>query len=334
MKNAVSLLTLSAALMATLVLPARADDANPKAVWGGGPAAASAYTAVYVPRVIEVLDSQHLSGYAWGGVSQGTVANAETVTDHPTNLAVGQLDIFGLVKDQPIPGRDGDKYKFTIVKPDLGPECLYLITKDKTYKTFGDVLGNAWQLAAVTGGEKSGSFGTWKVLQGIYPELKTVPLTHVASTSDIIDMVKQKSDTVGFFVMRPDPDSDVFKSIVDADLTIVPVVDFDLEDKYKFMSLKVSHGWSGGKQVQTACTTVALITGDPSSTKLANDSETRRLAETIKRLSAVDQKSFQPEASSWRDMWDSLAEFSTDKAQSLMDQSKKALADLKKQHGG
>ena len=114
----------------------------------------------------------------------------------------------------------------------------------------------------------------------------------------------------------------------------MPVVDFDLEGKYKFMSLKVSHGWSGGKEVQTACTTVALITGDPSSANLADDSDKRRLAETIKRMSAVDSKSFQPDASSWRDMWDSIASYSTDQAKSLMDQSKKALADLKQKHGG
>lgn len=327
-----SLLALSAVLTATVTLSARADDSL-KVVWGGGPASSSAYTSVYVPKVIEVLDSQHLSGYAWGGVSQGTVANAEMVTDHPTHLAVGQLDIFGLIKDQPIPGREGESYKFTILKPDLGPECLYLVTKDKNYKTFGDVVGNAWQLSVTTSGEKSGSFGTWKVLQGIYPDLKPVPVLHTNSIGDIIEVVKQKADTVGFFVMRPDPESDVFRSIADSGLTIVPVVDFDLEDKYKFMTLKVAHGWSGGREVQTACTTVALITGDPGSAKLADDIQKRRLAETVKRLGSVDQKSFQPEASSWRDMWDSLAEFSTDKAKSLMEESKKALADLKKQHG-
>ena len=60
------------------------------------------------------------------------------------------------------------------------------------------------------------------------------------------------------------------------------------------MSLKVTHGWSGGKEVQTACTTVALITGDPSSPKLANDTDKRRLAETIKRLGAVDFRCSNP----------------------------------------
>jgi hypothetical protein len=334
MKVTIRLPALTGALAVAMAVAAHADEGNPKAVWGGGPAESSAYTANYVPKVIEVLDSQHLTGYAWGGVSQGTVANAELVTDHPTNLAVGQSDIFGLIKDQPITGREGAKYQFTIVKPDMGPECLYLISSDKSYKTFGDVVGNGWQLGVVTGGEKSGSFGTWKVLQGLYPDLKPMAVTHVAAISDIVAAVKQKKDMVGFFVMRPDPDSEVFKTIAEASLTIVPVVDFDLEDKYKFMSLKVSHGWSGGKEVQTACTTVALITGDPSNAKLANDSDKKRLAETIKRMGAVDSKAFQPDASSWRDMWDSIASYSTDEAKSLMDQSRKAIADLKKAHGG
>jgi hypothetical protein len=256
------------------------------------------------------------------------------VTLHPTNLAVGQADIFALIKDQPIPGRDGAKYQFTVVKPDLGPECLYVVTKDKSYKTFGDVIGNSWQLGVITGGEKSGSFGTWNVLVGVYPDLKQMQVSHVAAIGDIVEVVKQKSDLVGFFVMRPDPDSDVFRAISEAGLTIVPVVDFDLESKYKFMSLKVSHGWSGGKEVQTACTSVALITGDPSNANLTTDSDKRRLAETIKRLGNVDAKSFQPDATSWRDMWDSIASYSTEQATALMNQSKKALADLKKNHGG
>ena len=195
---------------------------------GGGPAASSAYTANYVPKVIVILEAQHLSGYAWGGVSQGTIANAEMVTDHPTNLAVGQSDLFALIKDQSrFPGREGTKYQFTVVKPDMGPECLDPVTNDKSYKTFGDVVGNGWQLGVVTGGEKSGSFGTWKVLQGVYPDLG-MAVTHFAAIDDIITAVKQKKDVVGFFVMRPDSDSDVFKSIADASLTIVPVVDFDL----------------------------------------------------------------------------------------------------------
>jgi hypothetical protein len=321
------------AIAAMNVANAYADD-NPKAVWGGGPAAASAYTAAYVPRVIEVLEAQHLSGYTWGGVSAGTIANAEMITNHPTNLAVGQLDLFNLIKDQPIAGLDGAKYQFTIVKPDMGPECLYLVTNDANYKTFGDVLGNGWQLSVVTGGEKSGSFVTWEILREIYPDLKSMLITHVPTTDNIISAVKQSSDKIGFFVMRPDPDSEIFKSIAAAELTIVPVVDFDLEGKYQFLSLKVSHGWSGGKEVQTACTSVALITGDLTSTKFANENDKRRLAETIKRLQGVDGKAFQPSASGWRDMWDSIASYSSDKTKSLMEASKKALTDLKKAHGG
>jgi hypothetical protein len=104
MKMTIRLPALTAALAVAMVVAARADEVNPKTVWGGGPAASSAYTANYVPKVIEILEAQHLSGYAWGGVSQGTIANAEMVTDHPTNLAVGQSDLFALIKDQSFPG--------------------------------------------------------------------------------------------------------------------------------------------------------------------------------------------------------------------------------------
>lgn len=323
-----------AALALAMATAARADEANPKVVWGGGPAASSAYTSAYVPKVIEALEAQRLSGYAWGGESQGTIANAEKVTDHPTNLAVGQMDLFNLIKDQPIPGREGTKYQFTIVKPDMGPECLYMITKDASYQTFGDVLGNAWQIGIITTGEKSGSFGTWKVLQGIYPDLKSVAVVHVGGIGDILTQVKATKGAIGFFVMRPDPSSEVFQAIAEKELTIVPVVDFDLEGKYNFLSLKVSHGWGGGKEVQTACTTVALITGDPSNPKLTEEIDKRRLVETIKRLGSVDAKTLQPTSGSWRDMWDSIASYSSDKTESLMEASKKALGDLKRQHGG
>src|SRR5271170_6276213 len=107
MKMTIRLPALTAALAVAMVVAARADEVNPKTVWGGGPAASSAYTANYVPKVIEILEAQHMSGYVWGGVPQGTIANAEMVTDHPSNLAVGQSDLFALIKDQPIPGREG-----------------------------------------------------------------------------------------------------------------------------------------------------------------------------------------------------------------------------------
>jgi hypothetical protein len=186
----------------------------------------------------------------------------------------------------------------------------------------------------VTAGEKSGSFGTWKVLQSVFPEaLNDLPVKHVADNGAILGAVKDQKDTVGFFVMRPDPDSDVFKTIADGGLKIVPVVDFELEGKYDFKSLKVASGWTGGTYVQTACTAVELIAGDPKNPKLVDPRDKRRVDETIKRVSSADAKAFRPDTSSFADMWDSIAEFTGDKAKELMQASKESAAKLVK-HGG
>jgi hypothetical protein len=335
MQTLLRALSVSTVLASLASLSAFADDANPKAVWGGGPKESSAYSGVYVPQVVKVLNDLNLTGYDWGGVSQGTVDNAERVTDHPTNLAVGQADILSLIQGKPIPGRQGDNYQFTVLQKSMGPECLYLISpKDKNYKTWGDFLADAWQMNLVTAGEKSGSFGTWKVLQSVFPEaLNDLPVKHVADNGAILGAVKDQKDTVGFFVMRPDPDSDVFKTIADGGLKIVPVVDFELEGKYDFKSLKVASGWTGGTYVQTACTAVELIAGDPKNPKLVDPRDKRRVDETIKRVSSADAKAFRPDTSSFADMWDSIAEFTGDKAKELMQASKESAAKLVK-HGG
>jgi hypothetical protein len=314
-----------------LVVPAHSADDSIKVVWGGGKQGTSAYTDAYVPAVIKVLDSIHMTGYHWGGESQGTIANAESVTNNPTHLAVGQLDILSLIQGKPIPSQTGKNYSFTILQKNLGPECLYLVINDKTYKTFGDVLGNAWQLSLVTGGEKSGSFGTWQVLAATYPDdLKDMTVAHVGSNDDIIKAVKSQKDTVGFFVMRPDPNSAIFKSIKDADLTLVPVVDFEIEGKYDFKNMKVSHGLFGGNYLTTACTSVALITGDPANPALADAKAKKRLDETIRRIAGVDSSAFRPNSDTWADMWDSLTEVAADESKQLMEASKAALARIGK----
>jgi hypothetical protein len=323
---------LAAVATFALAAPAHSADDTIRVVWGGGKQGTSAYTDAYVPAVIKVLDSIHMTGYHWGGESQGTLANAESVTNNPTHLAVGQLDILSVIQGKPI-GQTGKNYSFTMLQKDLGPECLYLVTSDKTYKTLGDVLGNAWQLSLVTGGEKSGSFGTWQVLAATYPDnLKDISVTHVGSNDEIINAVKSQKDTVGFFVMRPDPNSAIFKSIKEADLTLVPVVDFELEGKYEFKNMKVSHGLFGGNYLTTACTSVALITGDPANPALTDAKAKKRLDETIKRIAGVDGKQFRPNTDTWADMWDSLTEAAADQTKQLMDASKDALARLGK-HG-
>lgn len=318
-----------------LASPVAAQDAN-KLVWGGGDPATSAYSGVYVPRVIEVLGSNALNGYTWGGPTQGTVDNAGRVLASPTNLAVGQWDILSTL--QGTPGPDGRPYAFTVIAQDIGPECLYMITKEPGYKTFGDVIGNAWQIDLATGGELSGSYGTWKVLAGIYPDLAdgmlNSPIEKLDGASAIVKAVVDGTVTHGFFVQRPDPNSEVFATIEKAGLSYVPIVDFQLESKYTFQSLKVTNGgiFGGAKTVDTACTSVALITGDPISLPADAGSLTKRLKATIDRLKTVPAENLRPNLATWRDMWDNFTTIAADNAKALMEASRKALEDIAKEN--
>lgn len=327
-----SFLMLGAATIALMTTSAFADP-GPLAIWGGGKQGASTYTDVYVPSVISALEGQALAGYTWGGESQGTVFNAEMVTKNPTNLAVGQYDLLKDLNGQP--GPNGQPYQFTILAKDIGPECLYLITKQPGYNTFGDFLGNAFQISVATGGELSGSYGTFKKLTTLYPDLQQMVVENVGSAPDIISAVESGKATHGFFVMRPDPQSDTFKAIKDANMTIIPVIDFGLQDDYQFLDLKVANGGFLGiggnaKTVQTACTSVSLITGDPNGAAAATltPRDKKRLEVTIQRVGSMTEDSLRPNISSWADMWDSLTVVTGEKLTQAMEASKQALDDI------
>lgn len=327
--------TLISAVVAATLMTSTAM-AEPLSIWGGGAQGASTYTDVYVPQIISVLENQALAGYQWGGVSAGTLANAAMVTTNPTNLAVGQYDLLKNLNGTV--GPDGTPYAFTILNSDIGPECLYFVTKQKGYDTFGDFLGNAFQITLATGKVGSGSLGTFENLSQIYPDMQTMEVQNYDNAAQIVEAVRTGKATHGFFVMRPDPQSKTFKEINDAGMTIIPAVDFGLEDDYKFLELKVANGGIFGiggnaKSVTTACTSVALITGDPNSTagQALSPRDAKRLQVTIQKVGSLPSEQLRPNISSWADMWDSLQVVAGDKLTQALEASKTALENAKSQ---
>lgn len=319
MKKSITAIAISGLLTATI---AQADDA--KKVWGGGDPSGSAYSGIYVPHIIEKMADQRLAGYEWAGVSDGTVYNAEQVTNNPTHVAVGQNDILKNLNGQEMPG--GGTYDFTVLHDNIGPECMYAVTDEAGYETFGHILSNAWDLMIYTGSAKSGSFGTLQILQELYPSLSDAVVEHAGDANDIIAAVKANEASFGFFVMRPDPNSAVFKAIADSELTLVPVVDFELEGVYDFLELKIAAGglFSDAAYHTTSCTSVSMITGVPANAEEGRDR--KRVEETIKRVGSISAEDMTPSTKSWRDMFDSIKAVSGAKAKELMEKSKEALA--------
>lgn len=288
----VSVMLASTAMMATV---ACADDL--KLVWGGGKPEASAYSGTYVPMAIDNLRDARLAGYAWGGVSEGCVANMQKVTDNPTNLAICQGDMVEAAANKAA-------YKYTIIREDLGFECGYMATALPGYDNFGHILGNAFDLTVHTTGLNSGSMGSFRYLSEIFPDLGDVTVVNHANSKEAAEAAKADADkgmaSVAFFVQRPDPDNATFQYIADTKMTFVPVVDLELEDKYTFPELPVENAaWMGfggdPKTVVTACTKVVLITGDPANLPAdASSGVVKRLDETISRLRVQPTAMWQP----------------------------------------
>lgn len=310
---------------------------NEKMIWGGGPKETSSYTGKIVPVIIDQMAKVRLAGYQWGGPSDGTAMNAMRVTLNPTHVALGQGDILESLNGTPIPGLDGVNYNFTTLKSDIGDECLYLVTKSPHYQTFGHVLENAWDISIATGSELSGSYGTLHILMDIYPDLQDVMVDHVGGAGDIVQSVVDDTNPFGFFVMRADPKNSVFKTINDNNLTLVPVVDFDLEDIYTFKEVKVENAAWGGlagkaKYLTTACTPIQVITGNP---EVADGRSKRRLEATIERMQGVSDAALKEEVvsqfMSWSDYIESVRAIGADKAQELMQAARDAAGEAARQ---
>ncbi|MBP9669007.1 MAG: hypothetical protein KBE09_01835 [Candidatus Pacebacteria bacterium] len=310
-----------------------AADAELKKICGGGDPKGSVYSKDYVPHIIKVMEGNRLTGYVRCGDTDATIHNAELITANPAWLAVGQLDILRQLNGQAIPDQKDKKYAFTVLHQNIGPECLYLVTKEKTYTTFGHVRGNGFDLTVLTGGQKSGSFGTWKILQSVFSDLAEIPVEHIGSADKIVDAVAERQAAFGFFVMRPDPASETFIKIKSKGLNLVPVIDDALSGTYTYLQLKVaSGGWVTGKPVfhTTACTSVALITGDPKMVAADNRRVLQRVNATIARMKDVPATDLRPGLVSWKDMWDDMKEVGAEKVADLLESSKRALENARK----
>lgn len=320
-------------LLSALALPAlaaaqpAANKIGVRQVWGGGAQAASAYSREFVPAVIGGLESVRINGYEWAGISEGSVYNLARVTEDPLDLAIVQADIAAALKDDP-------NYAYRVIRDDLGVECAYMGAANAAYDNWGHVLGNSFDIRLATTSEKSGGFGSWQALAGVYPELADVQIQHYANASDAVAAVAAGKADFFFFVQKPTPGEGPFEVVAKAGLHYVPVVDFEMEGLgYDFYDLPVTHskfsfklgdlGVKKGQSVDTICTGIALVGGLPERIDEA-DSRSRRLVEAVaERAAAAPADAFRPDFS--RGFLAELVSTSADKVKALADKAKTEL---------
>lgn len=203
--------------------------------------------------------------------SEGSATNVALIAKEPTNLALAQLDVV-MSMMQADPSLND---KIEVVRQGVVDECLFAVVTPKfaeTINNWGDVrrLGNRLRIATDSLG--SGSDATLRFLEKQDDRFNPKNIQNLNSPDEAINAVKNGSAALAFFVMYGDPENSRFKTIQEAGLKFVPVVDrkllsFKVADNpvYKFSDVPVtSASWGGlktGESIKTVCTPLAYITG-------------------------------------------------------------------------
>jgi hypothetical protein len=276
------------AMFAVSMVPASAQKAIHTGSQGG------AYNSTFCPPLPSVLDKAFFSGYRCQP-SGGTIDNIAKVVANPSDAGFVQLDVLALqMQEKPDLAK-----QISIIRSDIACEGMWMVTKNPTLKSYGDVLGYARRIPFILPGAGSGSAASFKYLQSIDPDGlgRATNIKYVNDTATVINTVAAGSDnSVGFFVQFADPENANIKLMQEKGLSVVPVVSREItkskvkdQDLYQVQSFNLKSGglFASGEDKVTACTPVAVITGNPENGKTPNDKDNQKdLIEAVAKVPA------------------------------------------------
>lgn len=244
-----------------------------KSIYTGGPK--GAYYNTFCPPLVPALNGSMFMGYACQ-TSGGTLDNIKQVVAKPSNIGFVQLDVMALqAKENP------DLLKqVSIIRQDIACEGLWMVTKNDKLNNYGDVLGYARRIPFVVA--DGGSAASFAFMQSIDPDGlgRARNIKNVTDATAVINTVSASSDnSVGFFVQFADPDNGNIRLMQEKGLKIIPVVSREIantkvgdQEVYSIQSfnLKAAGFFASGDDKVTACTPVAIITGNPEGQKDIN----------------------------------------------------------------
>ncbi len=258
-----------------------------------------AYQTQFCPRLLAAVSDVLFRGY-WCATSTGTVENIDRALGFPTNIGLAQLDILA---DEAIK-RTEELKRIVVIRTDAC-EGLWMVTRNSGLKSYEHVRENASRIRFILP-KGSGSAASFAFLQaddrdrlGRVPDAKK---HYVDGTTAVLNEVARSNDeAVGFFVQFADPENAIFKLITQTDLTIIPVISNEILDilqwdgqpVYQQRTFKTKSGGVFGaldilaRQVTTACTPLAIITGKPDASGIGEDQVNQR--DLIKKISEVSK---------------------------------------------
>ncbi len=143
----------STALFATAALGLNAATATGAEINTGGES--GAYHSTFCPALVNQLN--RLGKPSDCVSSAGSGENLRRVARNPRELGYGQLDVFALEAE-----RYGGEEAFEIIRSDDVRECVFAVTRNRSYTNFGEIAVNADRLRFILPPEASGSAKTFE----------------------------------------------------------------------------------------------------------------------------------------------------------------------------
>jgi hypothetical protein len=262
---------------------------------------------LFCPPLPPALARVYFNNYACT-TSRGTLENIDRVLQFPTAVGFAQLDVYAREASR----RPQDFARLTLVRRDIACEGLWMVTRNDRLTNLGDVQGFARRINFVLPPRESGSTASFAFLREIDPEgLGRVPDTnirYVADATTVIQQVAASTDgSVGFFVQFADPTNANIRLLVEQNLRTVPVVSreimrarVDNEAVYQVQEFALAEGGFLGiggraRNATTACTPVAVFTGNPDSLPPGPGRDDQR--DMVQRLREVPSAQLLPQQS-------------------------------------
>lgn len=294
-----------------------------------------AYHKEFCPRLESELKKAQFSYTCTP--SQGSTENITRGAASPKDIGFAQFDVFAHET-----AKLGDLSSLTVIRNDIGRECLFLVTKNKTFSTFGEVSALAPNLRFVLAPRGSGHTATFEYLQRIDAEGlgKAGKITYANSADDALEQVLNgPDDLVTLFVQFPDPDNARFKTINKKGGLFIPVIDRAIlrqeiggEKIYYAQETQISKArfTKKGGAVVTSCTPVTLFTGssaavlakDPSA--VAPDKIRADHEDLIKTIKAIPRDDLLPKKGFLSRIWKRTKELSAEGLEKAVALSEKA----------
>ncbi|MGI9475592.1 MAG: hypothetical protein ACR2PI_02735 [Hyphomicrobiaceae bacterium] len=226
--------------------------------------ASGAYYSTFCPSLVKQLDQ--LGRPSECLVSNGTGDNLRRVARNPDELGYGQLDVYALEAE-----KYGGGTAFELVRSDDVRECVFAVTRNKSYTNYGQIAVNADRLRFILPPKDSGSAKTFEYLGKIDDQLgQARDVINAETTDEAIERTLKDDNAVTFFVQFPDPSNKRFRRIRQLGGHIVPVIDSvilrqKVDDQTVYFAQETSISqlkWLNlGKRVVTVCTPLVLFTG-------------------------------------------------------------------------